>query len=100
MSSNITFIEVKTTFCMSDSLWTSWTDDFMSDFMDCSLPGSSVPGISQAKTTGVGCHFLPFIEDLPNPGIKPESPALAGRLFTPEPPGKIQSWHTTNQTKF
>ena len=31
---------------------------------------------------------LPFPppEDLPDPGIKPESPALAGRLFTAEPP--------------
>ena len=31
--------------------------------------------------------------DLPNPGIKPvspTSPALAGRFFTPEPPGKQQ----------
>ena len=26
--------------------------------------------------------------DLPNPGIEPVSPALAGRLFTSEPPGK------------
>ena len=26
--------------------------------------------------------------DLPNPGIKPASPALAGRFFTTEPPGK------------
>ena len=26
--------------------------------MDCSLPGSSVYGILQAKNTGVGCHFL------------------------------------------
>ena len=26
--------------------------------MDCSLPGSSVHGISQAKTLGVACHFL------------------------------------------
>ena len=26
--------------------------------MDCSLPGSSVHGISQGKNTGVGCHFL------------------------------------------
>ena len=25
---------------------------------------------------------------LPNPGIKPTSPALAGGFFTPEPPGK------------
>ena len=26
--------------------------------------------------------------DLPKPGIKPTSPALAGRFFTTEPPGK------------
>ena len=26
--------------------------------------------------------------DLPGPGIKPESPALAGAFFTTEPPGK------------
>ena len=33
---------------------------------------------------------LPFSPpgDLPDPGIKPQSPALAGRLFTTEPPGK------------
>ena len=28
------------------------------DPMDCSLPGSSVHGIFQAKSTGVGCHCL------------------------------------------
>ena len=28
------------------------------DPMDCSLPGSSVQGILQARNTGVGCHFL------------------------------------------
>ena len=33
---------------------------------------------------------LPFPSpgNLPNPGIKPTSPALAGRFFTTEPPGK------------
>ena len=33
---------------------------------------------------------LPFPSpgDLPNPGLEPASPALAGRLFTTEPPGK------------
>ena len=34
---------------------------------------------------------FPPPEDLPNPGIKPASPvdpALAGRFFTTEPPGK------------
>ena len=33
---------------------------------------------------------LPFPSpgDLPDPGIEPESPELAGRFFTAEPPGK------------
>ena len=37
---------------------------------------------------------LPFPSpgDLPNPGIKPGSPALAGRFFTTEPPGKPPSF--------
>ena len=30
----------------------------LSNPMDCSLPGSSVHGIFQAKSTGVDCHFL------------------------------------------
>ena len=34
--------------------------------------------------------WLPFPSpgDLPSPGIKPMSPALADRFFTPEPPEK------------
>ena len=28
------------------------------DPMDCSLPGSSIHGIFQARNTGMGCHFL------------------------------------------
>ena len=33
----------------------------------------------------MGCHF--FLQgDLLDPGIEPESPALAGGLFTTEPP--------------
>ena len=54
--------------------------------MDCSLPGSSVQGDFPGKTTGVGCHFL--LWNLLRSGIEPESPALAGGLFTTEPPGK------------
>ena len=36
---------------------------------------------------------LPFPSpgDLPNPGIEPTSPTLAGRFFTTEPPGKLHS---------
>ena len=38
---------------------------------------------------------MPFstLEDLPDPGIEPKSlasPALAGRFFTTEPPGKLE----------
>ena len=35
----------------------------------------------------IGLPF-PLPGDLPNPGIKPASPALAGRFFTTEPAGK------------
>ena len=56
------------------------------DPMDCSLLGPSVHGIFQQE------HWsgLPFPPpgDLPDPGIKPTSPTLAGGFFTTEPPGK------------
>ena len=32
---------------------------------------------------------FPSPRGLPNPGIEPTSPALAGILFTTEPPGKL-----------
>ena len=48
--------------------------DFFCDFMDCSLPGSSVHGIS-LKGYSSGFPF-PFPGDLPGPGIKPVSPEL------------------------
>ena len=32
--------------------------------------------------------LFPSPGDLPDPGIEPVSPALAGRFFTTEPPGK------------
>ena len=31
--------------------------------------------------------------DLPDPGIEPMSPALAGGFFTTEPPGKLYMWN-------
>ena len=42
---------------------------------------------------------LPFPSpwDLPNPGIKPTSPALADRFFTTEPPGKPSTGSGTKQ---
>ena len=34
--------------------------------------------------------LFPSLGDLPNPGIKPKSPASTGRFYTTEPPGKSQ----------
>ena len=51
--------------------------------MDCSLPGSSVHEILQARILEVDCHAL--IRWVPDPGIQPASlasPALAGEFFT------------------
>ena len=50
------------------------------DPMDYNTPGSSVRGISQQEHWN-GLSFPPP-EDLLDPGIKPVSPALAGRFFT------------------
>ena len=52
--------------------------------MDCSPPGSSVHGILQMRILdGVPC---PPPGDLPNPGIRPRSPALQADSFLSEPP--------------
>ena len=56
--------------------------------MDYSPPGSSVHGTLQARI--LECPF-PSPGDLPDPGTEPISsvaPALAGRFFTTELPGK------------
>ena len=55
--------------------------------MDCSPPGSSVHGSSHGQEYWSGLPF-PSLGDLPDPGIEPRSPALTGRFFTTEPPGK------------
>ena len=57
--------------------------------MDCSLPSSSIHGISQQEYQS-GLPF-PTPVDLPDPRIESESPALVGRFFTTEPPGKSNS---------
>ena len=57
--------------------------------MDCSLPGSSVHGISQSRILEWVAISSP--RDLPDPGMEfasLASPALAGGFFTMEPPGK------------
>ena len=56
--------------------------------MDCSLPCSSVHGIFQARIVEqVSCSLLQG--NLPNPGIKPRSPALQADPLLFEPPGKL-----------
>ena len=63
---------------MSDSFVTPWT-------VACQVPLSV--GFSR-KEYWSGLLF-PSPGDLPNPGIEPESPGLAGRFFTTESPGKL-----------
>ena len=46
--------------------------------MDCSPPGSSVHGIFQSRMLCWSGLPSPSLGNLPNPGIKPTSPALAG----------------------
>ena len=53
--------------------------------MNGSLPGSSVQRIFQARI--LEWVAISFSRDLLGPGIKLKSPALAGGLFTTEPPG-------------
>ena len=55
------------------------------DSMDCSLPGSSVHGILQARI--LGWVAIPFSGDLPNPGTKPRCPTLQADSLPAEPPG-------------
>ena len=64
---------------------------YLCDPMDCSLPGSSVHGILQAK-------ILEWVSMPSSRGSSPPrdrttslvSPALAGRFFTSVPPGKLE----------
>ena len=60
--------------------------------MDCSPPGSSVHGISQARI--LEWVAISFPRGSFGPGIEPGSlvsPALAGGFFTTAPPGKPQT---------
>ena len=62
--------------------------------MHCNLSESAVHGISQARTLEWAANS--FSRDLPEPGIKPASPALAGGFFTTELPGKpTMEYYTT-----
>ena len=51
-----------------------------SDFMDYSLPGSSVHGILQARILEWVATL--FSRNFPHPGIEPAISCIAGRFFT------------------
>ena len=59
--------------------------------MDCTPPGSSFHGASQARIP----VWVPFPSpgDFHDPEVKPMSPALAAGFFTTEPPGKSSLSH-------
>ena len=57
------------------------------DPMDCSPPNASVHGIFQVGI--LERVAISFSRDLPDPGIKPTSPALAGGFLTTVPPEKL-----------
>ena len=48
--------------------------------LDCSLPGSSLPGIFQARVTRVGCHFL-LQGIFPTQGSNPGLPHCRQMLY-------------------
>ena len=71
-------------FCIESMLVTK-SCPTLCDPMDYSLPDSSVHGILQARILELGSHSP---EHLPDPGIKPGSPALQPDSLLSEPPGK------------
>ena len=56
------------------------------DPVDCSPPGSSVHEILQARI--LDWVAIPVSRDLPDPGLKPRSPALPADALPSEPPRK------------
>ena len=47
------------------------------------------PSMGLSRQEHVGELSFPSLGDLPDPGIKPESPVSVGGLFTIDPPGKL-----------
>ena len=66
---------------------TQWCLTFCNP-MDCSLPGSSVHGIFQARV--LEWVAISFSRDLPDPGMEPRSPTLQADTLPSEPLGKPQ----------
>ena len=65
--------------------------------MDCSLSGSSVHGILQARI--LEWVAISYPGDLPNPGIEPRSTALRADALPSEPPGKPLGLRNNNNKK-
>ena len=61
--------------------------------MDCSLSGSSVHAIFQARV--LEWIAISFSRGSSNPGIEPRSPALQADALPSEPPGKL--WEATRE---
>ena len=59
----------------------------MSDSIRTVAPQAPVSMGFPREAYGNGCHFL-VQGNLPDPGFESTSPALAGRFFTTESPGK------------
>ena len=84
-------LKVFTQECVVKSLWTSEVAQScptLCDPMNCSLPGSSIHVIFQTKVWE--WVEFPSPGDLPDPGIKPRSPALQAGALPSELPGKPQ----------
>ena len=68
------FLYIQCHYCLAAKMYPTPCDP-----LDCSSPGSSVHGISLQEYQS-GLSFL-SPGDLPDPGINPASPALAGKFW-------------------
>ena len=81
--------------CLSSTSYKNETENescvwlFVTPPMDCSLLDSSVHGILQARI--LEWVAISFFRGLPNPWIKPRSPALQEDSLLSEPPGKLKN---------
>ena len=79
---------------ISEVNWTEVAQSCLTlcDPVDCSLPGSSVHGILQARI--LEWVAISFSWDLPDPGIEPGSPTLRADALWSEPQGSPVYWYT------
>ena len=68
--------------------------------VDCSLSGSSIHGILQARI--LEWVTIPFSRDLPDPGIELRSPVLQADSLVSEPPGKssVIMWPSNSTLRY